>query len=495
MQLSRRVRALSIALLATVVGGCETPVSPAERVESISLNAPQLTVAVGGTLQLSALPRDINGAVVTGATIAYTSDSVQLATVNTAGVVSGVAVGEVRITATVGSATATILLTVVPPPCPINSTLPLLTFPQTVTGTLDGTDCILSTISNAEGYRFTLTSAGTVHLRVVSPSASTAAVVTNGAGELLAGIASDGGGDTASVLVQLSAGTYFAWALVQPGFSGSYTMIAQLAQLCTTASSSGSVALGASVAGTISPTACLGAMTGRPAWIRSFTVSALDTLAVSVKGTGFTPQGVVLDADFDQYAELNAVTADSAVVVDFYAPGTYYVLVSNAAGGGGDLTLALSDGEIIACSAPTDTIALPGNATGALSNDDCRVQSHYFADLYFLNVPTTQIVEINLASDDFDSYLTLKTIGGALVTQNDDANETTLNSRIRTTVQAGQYIIEASSFGPGETGDYTLTVAPVAGSQSPLRLSPPTGRSGIVFPRSKSARSARPESR
>lgn len=495
MHLSRRARAVSVALLAAVASACEDPVSPADRVESLSLNAPELTVAVGGTLQLTALPRDINGAVVAGATIAYTSDSVQLATVSAAGIVSGVAVGEVRITATVGSVTATILLTVVPPPCAINSTLPLLTLPQTVTGTLDGSDCILAEISNSEGYRFTLAGAGTIHLRVVSPSASTAAVVTNGAGQILGGVASDGGGDTASVVVQLTAGTYYAWAMVEPGFSGTYTMIAQLAQLCTPANSSGSVALGASVAGTISPAACLGAASGRPTWIRSFDVAALDTIAISVKGSGFTPQGVVLNSDFDQYAELNAVSSDSAVVVDFFVPGTYYVLVSNTAGGGGDLTLALSDGEIVACAAPTDTIALPGNVTGELSSTDCRVQTHYFADLYYLEVPTTQLLEINLGSNDFDAFLTLKTIGGSLVAQNDDANENTLNSRIRTTVQAGQYIVEASSFDPGSVGDYTLTVAPAAGSQSPLRLSPPTGRNGIVFPRDKSARKAAPESR
>jgi len=67
------------------------------------------TIAVGSTQALTATARDQNSAAMSGLTVSYTSSDETKATVTSAGVVTGVAVGTARITATgtVGSVTKT----------------------------------------------------------------------------------------------------------------------------------------------------------------------------------------------------------------------------------------------------------------------------------------------------------------------------------------------------------------------------------------------------
>jgi hypothetical protein len=76
-------------------------------------------VEVGATLSLAASARDNTGALVTGRSAQWASDSTAVATVSAAGVVRGVAVGTTRITATIDGITSTpVTVTVVPPRVP-----------------------------------------------------------------------------------------------------------------------------------------------------------------------------------------------------------------------------------------------------------------------------------------------------------------------------------------------------------------------------------------
>ena len=67
------------------------------------------TVIIGGTQNLTATARDQNNAAMSGLTVTYTSANQAVATVTTAGVVTGVTAGTARITAsgTVGTVTKT----------------------------------------------------------------------------------------------------------------------------------------------------------------------------------------------------------------------------------------------------------------------------------------------------------------------------------------------------------------------------------------------------
>ena len=72
------------------------------------------SVVAGSTLQLAAAPKDQNGAAI-AATITWSSSATNIATVNTSGVVTGVAPGSAVITASSGSVNATVTITVAAP--------------------------------------------------------------------------------------------------------------------------------------------------------------------------------------------------------------------------------------------------------------------------------------------------------------------------------------------------------------------------------------------
>jgi len=86
-----------------------TVVGQAPVFTSVSISPASPTVTVGGTGQLTATAKDQNGGNIDAATFTYQSSDQSKATVTNAGVVTGVAVGTTRITATgtVGSITKT----------------------------------------------------------------------------------------------------------------------------------------------------------------------------------------------------------------------------------------------------------------------------------------------------------------------------------------------------------------------------------------------------
>ena len=86
-----------------------TVVAPSPVFTSVSISPAAPTVTVGLTEQLTAVAKDQNGANMSGATFTYQSSDASKATVTNAGVVTGVAVGTSRITATgtIGTVTKT----------------------------------------------------------------------------------------------------------------------------------------------------------------------------------------------------------------------------------------------------------------------------------------------------------------------------------------------------------------------------------------------------
>ena len=109
------------------------------------------------------------------------------------------------------------------------------------------------------------------------------------------------------------------------------------------------------------------------------------------------------------------------------------------------------------------------NATGAWSNDcasDSREGS--YARFYSFTLNRQTEVEINLTSAQ-DTYLYLlrgADASGAVVTDNDDVVSGNTNSRITETLSAGTYTVEATTYGEGVTGDFTLSIVP-SGTTAP----------------------------
>ena len=105
---------------------------------------------------------------------------------------------------------------------------------------------------------------------------------------------------------------------------------------------------------------------------------------------------------------------------------------------------------------------------------DCESPSYpgRLARYYSFTLGQAGSVEIDLVSSAFDTFLALREgagVAGRLVVSDDDGGQGT-NSRIATELSAGTYTIEATSYGTGVTGAFTLTVTTTAGTLTDVRL-------------------------
>ena len=101
----------NLAAGSTLSGPAPDPI-----VTTVTVSPSSASVAVGATTPLQATVKDQNGSVMTGPMVTWSSNSTGVATVNTAGVVTGVAAGPATITATTAgiSGTSAITVTTVP---------------------------------------------------------------------------------------------------------------------------------------------------------------------------------------------------------------------------------------------------------------------------------------------------------------------------------------------------------------------------------------------
>jgi len=82
----------------------------------------------------------------------------------------------------------------------------------------------------------------------------------------------------------------------------------------------------------------------------------------------------------------------------------------------------------------------------------------FYADYYSVNGMAGQQVTISLSSAAFDAYLYLKDPSGAVVASANDSNGTSNAQIVFTPATSGVYILEATSYSPGATGAYTLSL-------------------------------------
>ena len=100
---ARHTRWYGFCLLAaaTVLAACgsDDPAAPTISVSSVTVDLTTATLAIGGSVQLTATARDAAGNVVS-TTVAWSSNDAAVATVNSTGLVTAVAAGTAAITAT-----------------------------------------------------------------------------------------------------------------------------------------------------------------------------------------------------------------------------------------------------------------------------------------------------------------------------------------------------------------------------------------------------------
>ncbi len=143
------------------------------------------------------------------------------------------------------------------------------------------------------------------------------------------------------------------------------------------------------------------------------------------------------------------------VVATSYRPGESgaYTLVVTESGGA-------APAPAPAPATPASAVGLGRTVSGRLESGDATLRSGEFLDTYTLDGRRGQQLDIRLVSREFDPYLMLRGPSGFTQDNDDDVGSGTSNSRLTLTLPAdGAYRVVATSYRPGESGAYQLTIA------------------------------------
>lgn len=100
-----------------------------------------------------------------------------------------------------------------------------------------------------------------------------------------------------------------------------------------------------------------------------------------------------------------------------------------------------------------------GTVQGDLSRGDDQLDSGEFIDIYEVQGRAGQSLSVTMSSGDFDTYLMIRGPGD-FSEDNDDSGEDGTNSALDVRLPAdGLYRITATSYEPGESGRYSLSLA------------------------------------
>jgi len=194
------------------------------------------------------------------------------------------------------------------------------------------------------------------------------------------------------------------------------------------------------------------------------------------------PDGFILVNDDAEGSEGLA----SRIVFEVPADGAYRVAATSfRAGETGAYRLQASvPAAGVALSPPlaADPIALGATIVGRLAEGDGRESSGAFADRYRFHARRGERVAIALGSDKMDTVLRLARPDGSEDVSDDTRvdGRTSTDSRIDTVLaEDGDYVVTVTSYRPGETGSYRLSLAPSPGH--PRQIGVPGGARVIAL--------------
>ena len=200
--------------------------------------------------------------------------------------------------------------------------------------------------------------------------------------------------------------------------------------------------------------------------------SSQDTYLFLLEGAGRNGQVRVENDDMETGNSNSRITATLEAGSHTIEATTY------SAGATGDFTLTITPAGTTpppTPPAPTDPCIEPlaGFVTiyWAWDEDACvsEVPGRGYARYFSFTVAQASEVTITLESE-VDTYLYLREgqdRSGESLHQNDDLEPGNTNSRIQGTLEAGVYTVEATTYSPGQTGDFTLTVSGLGDTTPP----------------------------
>lgn len=158
-----------------------TPAPPPPVVTTVAVTPASASMAIGATVTLQATVKDAQGNVMSGQSVAWSTDNAAAATVSASGVVTGVAAGSATITATCAgkSGTSSVTVASAPPPSPVVTTVTVA--PSTASIAVGATVALSATVRDAQGNVMTGQS--------IAWSTSNAAVATVNSSGVVTGVA------------------------------------------------------------------------------------------------------------------------------------------------------------------------------------------------------------------------------------------------------------------------------------------------------------------
>ena len=449
---ARPVHTVFVALLSLSIAACSSgdstgsPNTPDGGNTSVSISVTPASgeIGVGETLQLSA---SVSGSSNNGAN--WSSSNASVATVT--GLVTGVGGGTATITATAAassSARATASIVVTADPCAERSEIQV---GQSSSGSLTGTDCIVSDSYYTDFWTLTVGSEASVIIDLSSSTFDTFMFLYDSGGSILASDDDGGTGTNSRIAIALSAGTYVIEASSFSAFeTGSYTLQVSETDPCEI---SRDIVLGQTVTGALSSTDCTSGGPYIDFW--DFTIGSTSDIVIDLTSEAFDTFLRLYDAGGAEIAnDDDGGEGFNSQLAGTIQPGDYTIgATSFATGATGfyDLRLSLSD----ACSTARE-IKFRETLRGQLETSDCVVDGS-FRDRFFFTLDENDTVSIRLASSGFIPTFSIQTSGGEGIGGDDNVNNRDY-ATVVVSLNAGTYFIDVSSVNTGGTGVYDLSL-------------------------------------
>ncbi len=140
---------------------------------------------------------------------------------------------------------------------------------------------------------------------------------------------------------------------------------------------------------------------------------------------------------------------------------------------------------------PADTVEIDAPIEGSLEASDDTLPSGEFVDWYSFDTTAGVSLSIRLESDAFDTYIMVR--GSGLARDNDDAGDGsgTLNSFLQIIAPAdGTMRVGVTSYSPGESGAYVLTITSSAAGDTIASAGPGAGTGALTPDDATDARGA-----
>jgi uncharacterized protein (TIGR03437 family) len=242
------------------------------------------------------------------------------------------------------------------------------------------------------------------------------------------------------------------------------------------------VALGQNVAGTLSTgdqVQRAGNETGNVFFFDAYRFTGVAGMGVALEARSATFDAAILlykreadgslrlvgaDEDLGGLGDGEVVNGNALLLTVLQESGEYVVFVTSdesAPSATGAYTLRLRGNAL-------QPLAYGATVNGTISNNDLQTAAGDYLDAFFFVGAPGDAVQIRLNSSAFNPLLLLANNEGQLLKADDDSGGGQNALLTQTLTQAGVYIVVATPFAPGRTGDYTLMLTQGTSAGAPL---------------------------